>query len=396
MNTNFNADRRKIWLMYLLGYIIYCTVYLCRFNLNIAGTMLQQSGALTAAQYGLMGSAFSATYAVGRIVNGYIGDKMDRRIMIGGGIAVAGLSNLLVGFFPPFTAILIFWAVNGYAQSMIWGPLLYAVTREIPDSRRSVASAIFPSSVATGSVLGILVATFAIERMGMAWAFFLPAIVGMTLGVLAFVFFRDDEKPAPVKVASEKGSKIDRGILPVALAAFLHGWIKDSVGYWAALIFLKKYAINIDSIAGFVLLVPALGLIGRFAYPVVFKKCGECEHRTSMVGFVGCILAAMALCLPLPATLTALCLCFTSATISMINTSMISIFPMRFAESGNVSSVSGIMDFATYLGSSLSAALFGWLFASHDGSFTAMYLIWIAASGLSILILNACRQKKKD
>ena len=77
----------------------------------------------------------------------------------------------------------------------------------------------------------------------------------------------------------------------------------------------------------------------------------------------------------------------------MINTSMLSIFPMRFAATGNVSSVSGIMDFATYLGSSLSAALFGWMFSAAD-SFTAMYVIWIAVAIISIGILFVYRKKK--
>ena len=150
--------------------------------------------------------------------------------------------------------------------------------------------------------------------------------------------------------------------------------------------------IDIGSIAGFVLLVPALGLIGRLAYPIVFKKCGECEHRTSIMGFIGCILASVILCLPLPAVITALCLCFISATISMINTSMLSIFPMRFAAAGNVSSVSGIMDFATYLGSSLSAALFGWMFTAAD-NFSAMYGIWIAVAAVSIVILGIYKKR---
>jgi len=39
----------KAWLLYILGYAVYCAVYVCRFNLNIAGTMLQQSGTLPAA-----------------------------------------------------------------------------------------------------------------------------------------------------------------------------------------------------------------------------------------------------------------------------------------------------------------------------------------------------------
>ena len=69
----------------------------------------------------------------------------------------------------------------------------------------------------------------------------------------------------------------------------------------------------------------------------------------------------------------------------MINTSILSMFPLRFASKGLVSSVSGITDFATYLGAAIASAIYGiWI---DGGRFGPMFLSWIIVSLLSIGIL---------
>jgi sugar phosphate permease len=78
----------------------------------------------------------------------------------------------------------------------------------------------------------------------------------------------------------------------------------------------------------------------------------------------------------------------------MINTSILSMFPLRFAEQGMVSSVSGIMDFATYLGAAISSAIYGVLIES--GNYFGMFASWVALSALSILIVLSQKPLQKD
>jgi sugar phosphate permease len=90
----------------------------------------------------------------------------------------------------------------------------------------------------------------------------------------------------------------------------------------------------------------------------------------------------------------AICLSLIYAFVSMINTSILSMFPLRFAEQGMVSSVSGIMDFATYLGAAISAAIYGVLIES--GNYFGMFASWVALSALSILIVLSQKPLQKD
>ena len=77
---------------------------------------------------------------------------------------------------------------------------------------------------------------------------------------------------------------------------------------------------------------------------------------------------------------------------SMINTSMLSIYPLRFVQSGNVASVSGIMDFATYLGAGIASAAYGVVIKQFG--YLPMFLSWLVISVISVTILR-CRVMKR-
>ena len=56
--------------------------------------------------------------------------------MLAIGLFGAGVSNLLIGVIPVYIAILLFWSVNAYAQSMLWSSVLAAVSYLVPEKHR--------------------------------------------------------------------------------------------------------------------------------------------------------------------------------------------------------------------------------------------------------------------
>jgi sugar phosphate permease len=69
-------------------------------------------------------------------------------------------------------------------------------------------------------------------------------------------------------------------------------------------------------------------------------------------------------------------------------------FPLRFAEMDLVGSVSGITDFATYLGAAIASAIYGLLI--ETGGYFYMFASWVVLSILSILLLLRLRPLKKE
>ena len=69
-------------------------------------------------------------------------------------------------------------------------------------------------------------------------------------------------------------------------------------------------------------------------------------------------------------------------------------FPLRFAQKGFISSVSGITDFATYLGAAIASAIYGVLIDS--GNYFAMFASWVVISVASIFLLLGQHPFKKE
>ena len=386
-------------LLFALGYLIYSMVYVCRLNLSVAAPVLQQLGVMTKTQFGWFGSVFFVTYSFGRLFNGYLGDKIKTRIMIAVALTGIGVTNLLIGLMPPLPALLIFWGLNGYAQSMIWGPLLRLVSSRYTEKKRSLMASFLASSIAAGSIAGILAATCITGIWGVKFAFILPGTMTLFVGVVVILFLPDDGTALAGEVKNEKtaGARIHlrpRDVGLVLLPAFLHGIIKDNLNTWAPSYFVDEFDIDLNGMALFVFVIPLLGFMGRLFYPVVFKLCGGREHIASIVGFSICLLALLPLCLSKPGPiLAAICLSLIAAAIQLINTSMLSIVPLRFAEKGAVSTVSGMMDFATYMGAGVSSSIYGYLLDRIG--YGAMYGSWIVIAGISILLLTFCQKKSR-
>lgn len=384
-------------LIFWTVYIAYTAIYIARINLSVASPELIDMNIVNEAQVGILGSVFSTVYAVGRLINGGLSDKNPPWLMLTVGVTVVGISNLCVSFLPPFIAIFLLWTTNAYAQSMLWSSVLCVVSSLYDGNEAKKKTSVMVSSVATGNLLAIIICTYFITKFGVAYAFIVPGMLTVLLG--AMVFFATRKISIMPKLEKKHISMF--GLLKkpemkkMMVPAMMHGVMKENISLWMAVYVVDKYAVNLKESAYYVLLIPVIGFIGRTIYPAVYKFCGEKENRVSMVGFTICIISALVICIEGVNMLTAvICLSMIYAAASMINTSTTSIYPLHYSKSGNVASVSGILDFGTYLGGGIASAIYGIVIASYG--YLPMFVSWVIISVISIGMLvwiNKCRIK---
>lgn len=377
--------KKKSFIAFIVCYAAYTSIYIARLNLTMAAAGLRGAGHATEAQIGLLGSVFAVVYACGRLINGALSDKVRPAFMMTVGLALCGMANIGFGFLPPFAALLLLWGTNAFAQSMLWSSVLCVVAFHYPPEKAKKKTSVMVTAVATGNILGILLNMLIVEYAGLAWAFFLPGLLTLIAGAVVLTTLHK----VPAVQAQTKHQSIfallkERSVRLALIPAVLHGTVKDNISLWMAVYFVDRYCIDLKRSSLYILFIPAVGLAGRLAYPLLYKLCGEKEHKVSLVGFI----IAAACCVPLlipgnPSVLAMLCLGVLYAAISVINTSFLSICPMRYLKSGNVASVGGLMDFATYLGAGIGSLSFGFLIAR--GGYEAMFAVWAAVSLLAII-----------
>lgn len=381
--------------VFYLCFIAYTCIYIARLNLSMASPAMREAGILTAAQLGLIGSAFSVVYSCGRLVSGIVGDRLAPKLLICTGLFLTALSNMLVGILPPYALMLILWCFNALGQSMLWSALLRTMTDLYGKAQADKKVPILVSSVSVGNILGILFSSQLVSRFGIRAAFLVPGLMTAVMGALALKILppvaKSDRKQEFPLVAMLGDKSLRRILLP----AMFHGAMKDNISLFMAVFFLDRFGVDLEQSAWYVLLIPMVGLVGRLIYPSCYKALGRREHLLSMIGFALCAGLAVVLCLDIPVPLVAaICLSLIYAFVSMINTSILSMFPLRFAQKGFISSVSGIADFATYLGAAIASAIYGLLI--DNGNYFAMFASWVVVSIASIFLLLGQHPFKKE
>ena len=384
-------------LVFVLCYVVYISIYAARLNLAQASPELISTGLLTSEQYGFLGSAFFWVYACGRLLNGVIGDRVAPWVMISLGLALTGIANLLIGTLPAYFLILALWCVNAYGQSMLWSSLLRCMTGLYGKETADKKVPILVSSVSVGNIAGIVLCTWMVDTFGIRAAFLAPGIVTALMGVLALLVLRTvPTAPAPAKQSFPVMEFIrDKKIRGMLLPALFHGVIKDNIGTWMALYFVTRYQIDLESSALFVLLIPTVGMVGRLVYPMCYKWSKQRENMISVLSFAACGVLAAVMCLnPGSPWVAAICLSLIYALISIVNTSTLSMFPLRFADKNMVSSVSGVADCFTYLGAGIGSAVYGYW--NKGGNFMPMYLSWVVLCVLSIGLLMLLKPFRRE
>ena len=75
----------------------YALYYVCRMAMSVVKQPLIDEGIFTAAQLGIIGSAFYFVYAFGKFTNGFIADYCNVRRFMATGLLISTVVNLLMG-----------------------------------------------------------------------------------------------------------------------------------------------------------------------------------------------------------------------------------------------------------------------------------------------------------
>lgn len=280
----------------VLLYISYTAIYMARLNLSMSSDALTGAGILTDVEYGILGGAFLVVYALGRLFNGWLSDRLPPRTMICAGLLLSGAANIVFSALPPFSGMLVLWSLNAFAQSMLWSPILRVVAAMYDGERAGKITSLMVTSVAAGNIVGIVVNTALIVRCGIRFAFIIPGGINVLLGAAVLILLgrtgigttETDKSAQPVSQAPLVSLLRRPDMLAVVAYAFAHGIMKDNITVWMTKYFIAAYDIDLTKASYFVIFIPAVGFVGRMLYPLVYRLTGQKEHIASLFGFVIC------------------------------------------------------------------------------------------------------------
>ena len=109
----------------LLLALVYFSSYVTRINFAAIIQEIITATGFAKSALSVIPVCLSITYGTGQIINGIIGDRVKPQTMILCGISCVSAMNLIFPFFSAsIPAMCVLWAINGFAQAMMWPPIV--------------------------------------------------------------------------------------------------------------------------------------------------------------------------------------------------------------------------------------------------------------------------------
>jgi len=406
-------DRLSYWQkkIFIISWFAYALAYLGRANLAIALPKMINTLNLSKTNAGLIGSFFFWAYAIGQLVNGYIGDKVNSRYFVFCSLLISALINLLVGFTSNLVFIIILWTLNGFTLSMLWGPLIKTLSHWFSKEKRDSVAVKIATSITGGYLLTWGFIGWIIGITSWRWAFWSPAII---LGTYSFIWFYKI-KPYPEQIGlkgpedvfnkdnlskqnnliSTKNLILSEKLIFVALTCMSQGLIREGIILWGPTFLYTTFKLNQKSIVLFSLFIPFISLMGIIGSGYINKLFKS--EKLSIIFFLGsgaAFLIILLLTLGINIYINVILLSFTVAAMYGANTLLLTLIPLKYTKQNMVSSIAGFLDFNSYLGAAFSGVLIGYII--DISRWSIVIIIWLIVAIFGIISTSISLNSKNN
>lgn len=295
------------------------------------------------------------TYGAGQLVSGVLGDHISPKKLIFLGLSLTVLMNLCIPFCRNPYQMLVVWCFNGFAQSFLWPPL--------------------------------------ISFWGWRTVFFFSAICGIIM-ILVWNRYCEDApvisiENASIQGSSQKNSFLSPLLLCIMLTIVLQGMLRDGVTTWMPSYISETYHLSHAAAILTGVLLPLFGLLCIQSASTLYIRKFSTPLSCAGVFFTGTLSSLALFC---STGKNAAFSIFFSALLTGcmhgVNLIQVCMIPPFFKKQGNVSTVSGVLNSCTYIGSATST--YGIAVLSDRIGWSSTLLIWVLLTFAGTLICIAC------
>ena len=396
------SDKKKITQLTLLFMFTYMVSYMTRINYGAIISEMVASTGMTKSMLSLALTGSFVTYGAGQIISGICGDRFSPKKLVIYGLFLTSAMNVLIPFCSNHYQMLAVWCVNGFAQAFMWPPIVKLMTSHFNDEEYKNASVKVSWGSSFGTIAIYLLSPLVITAFGWKKVFFFSALFALAMIVVWNKFCIDTE--SPVKTNSAQGeNKVSAKVLfsplmlGVMLSIVLQGMLRDGVTTWMPSYISETYNLSsvISILTGVVL--PVFSIVCFHITSGLYRK--KLTNPMTCAGAIFAVGAVSSLLLYFVTGVNAGASVLFSALLTGamhgVNLILICMIPPFFKKYGKVSTVSGVLNSCTYIGSAIST--YGIALISEKFDWGVTLLIWLGIAVLGTLMCFVCARpwKKK-
>ena len=390
------TDKKKINTTIFLFTLTYMVSYMTRINFGAVITAIVEQTGMTKTMLSAAVTGSAITYGLGQILCGYIGDRISPKRLVFSGLLITVAMNLLIPLCRNHVQMTAVWCVNGLAQACMWPPMVKLMVALFSQSDYGRASTMVSWGSSFGTIIIYLLSPVIIMVSGWKTLFFITGGCGV---VMALIWNRFCEEPAFEKpVKAEKGGAKDRKnarfftplLVAIMFAIMLQGSLRDGVTTWMPSFISETFRLSseISILSGVCL--PIFSILSlRLALALYEKLPGNPVRCAAIIFALG---AVAALVLSLVADVSPIgsiaCMALLTGSMHGVNLMLICMVPPFFQRKGNISTVSGVLNSCTYVGSAIST--YGIALLSESAGWQTTSFVWFVIAALGAVVCAVC------
>ena len=395
-----NREVKHAFLIGSLSTIVYLACYFAKNILSIVSPQMVEGAGVSVEFIGTLSTANMLFYAGGQLVNGIIGDKVKAKYLVGGGLILSGVCNVIMGVIHIPFAMLVAYSISGFFLSTLYAPLVKLIAENTNPSHAEKCCL----GLTFASFLGVPMAS--IVALVFNWEnVFLVCGAFLILTGIAFFFSvvsmeqREIIKFRTIERQQKKGGSvkvlIENSIIKFTMVAVLTGVVRTSVTFWIPT-YLSQYLGFSAAIAATVYTVMTFVqsttpyITNIVVYEYILKRNMN-RMLLVMFGVSGFCFALMFAVHNPFANIVFLTLAVMSA--NGASNTLWNVYCPSLRHTGMVSTATGYLDFMSYLAAGIANLLFA--NAINQIGWGKLILVWAALMLAGVVISIPRKNFKK-
>lgn len=396
----------------------YALYYVCRMAMSVVKQPLIDGGIFTAAQLGIIGSAFYFVYAFGKFANGFIADYCNVRRFMATGLLISTVVNLLMGVlglvhgwmgFPTMLLFVVFaviWGVNGYCQSMGAPPGVISLSRWFPLDMRGTYYSILSATPYLGKALSVFALGLIVGWIGWEYGFIFSAVAGVIGSAMILLMVSDTPEskglPSVQKLTGETPQKTDSmstkelhkgvvrhpGIWIIAVSSAFVYITQHAVSEWGVLFLQKGKGFSLAGATQIIAFSEAFGIAGTVLAGWLSDKVFRGNR------FVPVLISGLLCLLSLGAflftaggySLNIIYVSVFSLAIGVVYCTVAGLMALDIVPRKATGAALGVVGLASYAAAGVQNIVSGVMIGENDFNFAPVSVFWIVSCLLCFLI----------
>ncbi len=387
----------------------YFVSYLTRVNFAAVIAAIIAAGDVDKTTAGAVTTIGFITYGVGQLISGKLGDVINPKKLMFIGFILTGLMNLSIPFCPNGGVMCVVWGINGFAQSFMWPPMVKIMKSAMTNERYDKGCVAVSWGSTGATILIYLIAPLIITLTSWRGVFFVNSSAALIMSAVWWLLITKIEKetgmyyPVSGKVKKEKtaSKKLTASMcLPLLiftmLAIFFQGSLRDGVTTWVPTYISEVFKLGSEASILSGVIVPIFSLASIQLTSIIYNKMGKKPFKCAGLMFAVVVISNAILAvfndksIILTIVLCALCV----GCMHGINLILVCMLPAIYADEDNMSTLSGTLNFTTYVGS--AASTYGFALLSDAYGWGGTIFSWLAISILGTAMCVLCIIKAKS